>query len=145
MSDDQLPTRAELASAYLDGELEADQRATVESDPDAMAMVESFARVRAELSTSQPVDDAGRSAAVAAALAAFEARRNVIDDPAAATVPTSGQAVVTPLHSRRARGYRVLAGVAAAAVVAIVGIAAINANNGNDDNTFSAAVSSEQT
>src|SRR3954471_11589465 len=104
MSDDQLPTRAELASAYLDGDLEADQRATVESDPDAMAMVDSFARVRAELNTSEPVDDAGRSAAVAAALAEFDARRNVID-PAANTVPTSDQAVVTPLHSRRARGY----------------------------------------
>src|SRR4051794_37387083 len=126
MSDDQLPTRAELASAYLDGELEADQRATVESDADAMAMVESFGRVRAELNTSEPVDDATRSAAVAAALAEFDTPRNVVDHPAAATVPTSGQATVSPLHSRRARGYRVLAGVAAASVVAIVGIAAIN-------------------
>src|SRR5947208_7357521 len=107
MSDDQLPTRAELASAYLDGELEADQRATVESDPDAMAMVESFAGVRAELNTSEPVDDAGRSAAVAAALAEFDARRNAIDDPAP----------ITPLLSRRARGYTFVAGVAAAAIV----------------------------
>jgi|1185.fasta_scaffold11291_3 hypothetical protein len=145
MSDDQVPTRAELASAYLDGDLEADQRAMVESDADAMAMVESFGRVRAELNSYEPVDDASRSAAVAAALAEFDTRRNVIDDPAAATVPTSGQATVTALHSRRARGHRVLAGVAAAAVVAIVGIAAINASKDNGDNTFSAAGSSEQT
>ena len=74
MSDDQLPDRAELASAYLDGELEADQRAVVENDPDAMAMVESFARIRTELNAFQPADDAVRSAALAAALADFDAR-----------------------------------------------------------------------
>jgi len=49
MSDDQLPDRAEQASAYLDGELEAEDRAIVEHDADAMAMVDSFGRIRAEL------------------------------------------------------------------------------------------------
>ncbi|HZX56056.1 MAG TPA: hypothetical protein VFE86_15320 [Ilumatobacteraceae bacterium] len=133
MSDEQLPTRAEMASAYLDGELEADDSAVVESDPDAMAVVESFARVRAALNTAQPVDDDTRSAAVTAALAEFDTRR-----------ATSADAVVTPLRSRHARRVRVLSGVAAAAVVAIVGIAAINSSNDHDDNSFSASVGSQQ-
>src|SRR4029078_5704651 len=71
MSDEQLPTRAEMASAYLDGELHADGRATVEVDPEAMALVDSFAGVRAELQAREPVDDLTRSAAVTAALADF--------------------------------------------------------------------------
>jgi hypothetical protein len=133
MSDEQLPTRAELASAYLDGDLEADERSTVESDPDAMAMVEAFAGVRAELQAAEPVDDVSRSAAITAALAEFDARRE-----------TSNGGVVTPLKSRRLHPYRILTGVAAAAVVVIVGIAAINSSN-HDDDTFSAAVTTEQT
>jgi hypothetical protein len=135
MSDDQLPTRAELASAYLDGELEAAERATVENDPDVMAMVDSFTRVRTELNTPQPVDDAARSAAVAAALAEFDSRHDT----------TSGGAVVTPLQSRRPRGYRVLTGVAAAVVIAVVGIAALKASNGNNENDSSAAVAPTDT
>ena len=43
MSDEELPTNAELASAYLDGELETEERATVEGDPEAMTLVDSFA------------------------------------------------------------------------------------------------------
>ncbi|HEY4608265.1 MAG TPA: hypothetical protein VIH06_03655, partial [Ilumatobacteraceae bacterium] len=139
MSDEQLPTRAELASAYLDGELEADQRATVESDPDTMTVVEAFARLRAELNAAEPVDDTVRSAALTAALAQFDARRDGVSDgeETAATAATSGGAVVTPLNSRRLSRYRVMTGVAAAAVVAIVGIAVIKSSNGNDDNTLS--------
>jgi len=135
MSDDQLPTRAELASAYLDGELEAAEGATVASDPDGMAMVDSFARIRTELNTAQPVDDAARSAAVAAALAEFDLRHDT----------TSGGAVVTPLQSRRPRGYRVLTGVAAAVVIAVVGIAALKASSGNNENDSSAAVAPAET
>jgi hypothetical protein len=147
MSDEQLPTRAELASAYLDGELEAAQRAAVESDPEAMATVQSFARLRAELNTAEPVDDDVRSAALTAALGEFDARHDGVSDleATAAGTATSGEAVVTPLKSRRVSRYRVLGGVAAAAVVAIVGIAAINSSNGKDDNTFSAEATTEQT
>src|SRR3954451_25296149 len=125
MSDEQLPTRAELASAYLDGELEADQRATIESDPDTMTVVESFARLRGELKTAEPVDDTVRSAALTAALAEFDARRDGVSDggEAAASAATPGVPVVTPLNSRRLSRYRVLTGVAAAVVVGIVGIA----------------------
>lgn len=138
MSDDRLPDRAEQASAYLDGQLEADERAVVEGDPDALALVDSFARIRAELSDVLPADDAARAAAIAAALGEFDARHDA-GPPAAAAA-----AVVTPLPSRRDRGYRVLMGVAAAVVIAVVGIAAINSSKGNDNNS-SAAVAPEQT
>jgi negative regulator of sigma E activity len=138
MSDDQLPDRAEQASAYLDGELEADERAIVEDDADAMAMVDSFARIRGELRNVDPVDDAVRSAAMAAALAEFDARHEEV------AVPAVAAAVVTPLPSRRDRGYRVLMGVAAAVVVAVVGIAALNTSKGNDANS-TALVASDQT
>jgi hypothetical protein len=138
MSDDQLPDRAELASAYLDGELEADQRAAVENDPDAMAMVDSFARIRTELNAFRPADDAVRSAAFAAALAEFDARPEDGGEAAAA-------AVVTPLASRRDRGYRVLMGVAAAVVVAVVGIAALRSSTGHDENSSTAAVAPQET
>jgi len=137
MSDDQLPDRAEQASAYLDGELDADQRAVVENDADAVAMVDSFARIRAELSKAEPVDDAVRSAALAAALAEFDVRHETADPAAAA-------AVVTSLQSRRHRTYRVLMGVAAATVIAVVGVAALNSSKGNDANS-TALVAPDQT
>jgi hypothetical protein len=136
MSDDQLPDRAEQASAYLDGELEAEDRAIVEGDAEAMAMVDSFARIRAELRSTEPLDDAVRSAALTAALAEFDARQEI-------AVPAAAAAVVTPLASRRQRGYRVLMGVAAAVVIAVVGIAALNSKD-NDRNS-TALVASDQT
>ena len=40
MADDQQPDAAELASAYLDGEATADERARVEADPILLAEVE---------------------------------------------------------------------------------------------------------
>jgi negative regulator of sigma E activity len=137
MSDDQLPDRAEQASAYLDGELDADQRAVVENDAGAVAMVDSFARIRAELSKAEPVDDAVRSAALAAALAEFDVRHETADPAAAA-------AVVTSLQSRRHRTYRVLMGVAAAIVIAVVGVAALNSSKRNDANS-TALVAPDQT
>ena len=136
MSDDQLPDRAEQASAYLDGELEAEDRAIVEGDAEAMAMVDSFARIRAELRSTEPLDDAVRSAALTAALAEFDARQEI-------AVPAAAAAVVTPLASRRQRGYRVLMGVAAAVVIAVVGIAALNSKGNDRDST--ALVASDQT
>ena len=95
-----------------------------------MAMVDSFGRIRSELSTFDPVDeDSVRSAAMAAALAEFDARAD-----AAVALPAAA-AVDLPLPSRRHRGYRVLTGVAAAVVIAVVGIAALNSTKGNDENS----------
>ncbi len=134
MNDDQLPMSAETASAYLDGELDATDRAAAAADPDTMAMVDTFAQVRAQLSRVVPVVDSTRTAAMAAALSEFDAIH------AAATSPTPvAPAIVTSLLShRRMRAYRLLTGVAAAAVIAVVGIAALN-SSGRDSRFSSVA------
>jgi len=128
MNDDELSIHAELASAYLDGDLDAAQRASAAADPDVMALVDSFTRVRGALRDVDPVVDSTRTAAMAAALAEFDARQSRAD-----VAPERTAAKVTSLNTRRMRAYRVLTGVAAAAVVGVVAVAALNSTNSNDD------------
>lgn len=137
MNDDQLPINAEQASAYLDGELEADERALVAADAEAMAMVESFTQVRTVLGTVAPVVDSTRTAAMAAALAEFDAMRTAPPTTGSVREPA---ARVNSLQARRQRNQRLLTGAAAAAVVGVLGIAALNAGRG-DDSTSSGAAS----
>ena len=140
MNDQDLPINAETASAYLDGELDAAERATAAADPDVMALVDSFTRVRAELGDVKPVVDSTRTAAMAAALAEFDALHSTEH-----AAPAAAAAKVTSLSSRRMRAYRVLTGVAAAAVVGVIAVAAINSNAGDTDNATSAEVSAAPT
>jgi hypothetical protein len=121
MNDDDVSVRAEAASAYLDGELDAAERASVASDPETMAVVESFTRLRQALGEPGPVADDVRAAALSAALAQFDVRQ---------TIGVTA-AKVTRLHPRWQRANRVLGGVAAAAVIALIGIALVN-NKGTD-------------
>ncbi len=130
MNDDELPMRAETASAYLDGELAAAERIAAASDADTMALVDSFAQVRAALADVAPVDDDTRSSAIAAALAEFDGQRSTA--PIAAAVAT-----VTPLQQRRMRSYRLVTGVAAALVIGVVAVAVIN-STGDDSKSSSA-------
>ena len=136
MSNEDLPQSVESASAYLDGELDADQRAEAAADPEVMAAVESFARVRAALSDVQPVVASTKTAALAAALAEFDALRAT---PSPATMTAAAPATVVSLQSRRVRAYRVLTGVAAAVVVGVVAIAALNSTRGNNADLASSA------
>ena len=130
MNDEQLPINAELASAYLDGELDTADRAAAAGDPEVVALVESYRRVRALLGHVEPVVDSTRTAALAAALAEFDARQSAPD-----LAPATAAATVTSLSSRRMRAYRVLTGVAAAAIVSVVAVAALNSSRDNDDAT----------
>ncbi|HVE18043.1 MAG TPA: hypothetical protein VNB52_03115 [Ilumatobacteraceae bacterium] len=130
MNDEELPINDELASAYLDDELDATERAAAEADPEVMAAVESFARVRSALSEIEPVAGTAKNAALAEALAEFDTRRTA----GAANAPV---ATVTSLQSRR-RVYRALTGVAAAVAILAIGVAAINGGRGSDDKTSSA-------
>ena len=128
MNDDDLTTNAELASAYLDGELDATERADVSDDPTTMALVRSFDRVRTELRSAVPIDDTARTSALAAALSEFDSVHSSAAPQVAATPAT-----VTTLRShRRVRAYRVIQGLAAASIVVVVGLAALNASRGND-------------
>ena len=130
MNDEDLPINDELASAYLDDELDPAERATASADPEVMATVESFARVRSALGEVGPVDGSAKNAALAAALAEFDARQ-------IASTAAAPAAAVTSLQSRR-RVFRALTSVAAAVAILAIGIAAINGGRGNDDKTSSA-------
>ena len=134
MNDDELPARAEVASAYLDGELDTAERATASADADTMAMVEAFAQVRNALGTFAPASDAVKASAISAALAQFDAVQLV-----AARIPARVASTVTSLRPRRMRAYRVLTGLAAAAVVLVVAIAALNASKGGDSKSSASA------
>ena len=134
MNDDDLPTRAEVASAYLDGELDAAERASVSADVETVAVVEAFAQVRNLLGDVEPVDDAVKASAIAAALAQYDSAQL-----AATQLPAHVAATVRSLHARRTRVYRVFTGLAAAAVILVVAIAALNASRGSDSKTSSSA------
>ena len=133
MNDDELTTNAELASAYLDGELEATRRAEVADDPATMAIVRSFDRVRTELRSPVPIDDDARASAVAAALAEFDSVRAA---QAARGGEVAGTVRSLEAH-RRVRGYRLVKALAAAAVAVVVGVVAVNASRENDTSTAS--------
>ena len=60
----------ELASAYLDGEATAEERAMVETDPDLLARAEQFRQATAEVAS--PVAEAGREKIIARALKSFK-------------------------------------------------------------------------
>jgi hypothetical protein len=129
MNDEELPINDELASAYLDDELDSTERASVSADPEVMATVESFARVRSALSEFEPVAGSAKNAALAAALAEFDALH--VAATAAAPVAT-----VTSLQSHR-RAYRALTSVAAAVAILAIGVAAISSTRGDDTKSSS--------
>ena len=141
MSNEDLPQSAELASAYLDGELDGPQRAAANSDPDVVAAIDSFTRVRTQLGEGVPVDPATRDSAITAALAVFDAMHATSSPeevPAAAAA-----APVVSLQSRRHRAYRIVSGAAAAAIVGVVAIAALNSADSSNDRQDAATFATE--
>ena len=129
MNNEDLPINDELASAYLDDELDPAERATAAADPEVMATVESFARVRSALGEVGPVAGSAKNAALSAALAEFDG----LHIAGAATAP---MATVTSLQSRR-RVYRALTSVAAAVAILAIGVAVINGGRSDDAKTSS--------
>ena len=118
MSNEDLPQSAEMASAYLDGELDGPERAAAAADPQVMSTLDSYARVRAVLGEIGPVDPTAKSTAIAAALAEFDAMHS---PGSSSTMPAAtATAPVVSLQSRRHRTYRVISGVAAAAIVGVI-------------------------
>lgn len=137
MSHDELPLRAEVASAYLDGELAPDERAAAAADPETMALVDSLSVLRSALADAEPAAVSSRTAAIAAALAEFDARReSELVAPAPARAPVV-------LFRRRERIYRFALGAAAAAVVVIVALAVVNSGRGPDMKSSSATAPAE--
>jgi hypothetical protein len=131
-SDDMHADPLLLASAYLDGELTADERTTAEADPAVMAEVEVLRALRAEVRDVELPTTEAREAAIAAAMAEF----------GAATAPTpptpaparEAQRVAPVPFRRRPTWYGPALGIAAAVVaIGLFGLVITQAGGGDDD------------
>jgi hypothetical protein len=121
---------SELASAYLDGEVSDAERARVESDAALGAEVARLRRVRAALGEAPTAPPASREAAIAAALATFDAEHAV-----------EGPNVVGLDRRRRARWMQ---GITAAAAVALIAVGGFVIANRDDDEATTAREQASQ-
>ncbi len=137
----------ELASAFVDGELTAEEAAEVRSNPDLMARVAEFEAVSASTSaTPAPAAAAMKAAHIAAAMAVFEAgtpaEASAVSeertDTGGETAPTID---LTERRQQRAeRGNRMLLALAAAfVVVGGIGLASWGLGSSSDDDVAIAA------
>jgi hypothetical protein len=156
MNDDDLTL---LASAYLDGDVTADERARVESDTDVLAEVDRLRSVRALLGDIEPQAISIREAQLATALEIWDrlperertgARREGVPAgiDAAAVAGAASVTAPTPLRSRRRDGRststRWLTGAAAALVLVLAGGVTLQlTSTGSDDDASSEETSSD--
>ena len=113
-TDDQIHESSLLASAYLDGTATVDERALVETSPEALADVEAFSQVRTVLSATAPTSSLSeREAHLAGALDVWERmsdlERSGEMTPAAGVDAAAAAALITPTSTsegRRNRGAR---------------------------------------
>lgn len=116
----------EIASAVLDGEASAAERALADSDPLVAARVETLRRIRAVIADVAPPDPDQREQAIAAALAV--------------AADAGGNTTVTSLDEQRHRRHMStrtlrIAGIAAALAVGflVVSLVAVLATSGDGD------------
>jgi hypothetical protein len=131
MTDDTLHPDDELASAYLDDELDAVSRAQVDGSPELLRRVEILRQVRAAIVDTPAPPPAERDVALAAALSVF-------DGLATESEPdTASPAVVAPnvVPLRRRRTTTILSAAAALLLVGVVGVAAFGGGSDDDDST----------
>jgi len=143
-----------LASAYLDGDVTANERARVESDPQLLAEVERLRSLRALLNDVEPSSISVREAQLATALDVWDrlpvlersgARRDVtpVGIDAAAVAGAASVTAPTPLGSRRrssrTSSTRWLAGAAAALVLVLAGGVALQLSSPDDSDETDAA------
>jgi hypothetical protein len=138
-----------LASAYLDGDVTADERARVEGDPELLAEVDRLRSARMLLADVEPQAISVREAQLAMALDVWDrlpaaertgARRDAtpagID--AAAVAGAASVTAPTPINGRRRpTSTRWLTGAAAALVLVLAGGVAFQLGTGNDDDSAS--------
>ena len=141
MNDDLDPSRM-LASAALDTEVDADERARVDASPELREEVELYRSIGHQIRQVE-VPSSSRESAVFAALAVFDER------PAEVAGATAS---VASLDERRrvqqawlGRLGRVTGGLAAAAVVAVVGVAALKSGSGDSKKSSSTIAVFDQT
>lgn len=127
---DELP---DLASAYLDGEVTADERAAVETDRELLADVERLRQVRAIVADIDPPSISVREQHLAAALGAWDrlpdrerlsaATGNETAPDSLAAAGVAAMSTPVSIERRRSRWTRPL--LAAAATVAVVAAGAV--------------------
>ncbi len=128
MSDSTDP-REELASAHLDDELDADERALIEGDDEMLGLVEEYRAISHRVG-SPPAARAGAvDDAVAAALTALDGEAPVGEDPG-----EDPAADVIDLGERRRWRSRTFAGIGVAAA-ALIGVVAISSTFDSDDDS----------
>ena len=142
-----------LASAYIDGQVDAAERARVEGDPELLAEVDRLRAVRVLVGDTEPSPISTREELLANALDAWDrlpaAERNrdatprVLDrsvHPGAAAAASTITAPTSLADRRKATFNRRLIGAAAAIVVVLGGgIAAQIVTSGNDDDSDTVA------
>lgn len=126
-----------LASAYIDGELTATERAAAEADPDVMAVVEQLHGLRQAVSDVAPPTPSVRTAAIAAALGEYAPTTR----PAAPRAATAAPSRVRFGRRPSAGGYLAIA--AGVLAVGLLGVAVANLGTGSDDTSFDVALESE--
>ncbi len=141
-----------LASAYLDGDVTADERARVEDDTEALAEVDRLRSVRALLGDVEPPAISVREAQLAMALDAWDRlpereRTGARLDgtpagiDAAAVAGAASVTAPTPLDRRRRSGRststRWLTGAAAVLVLVLAGGVALQLSSGGSDDDAS--------
>ncbi len=118
-----------LVQSYLDGDVDAAGRASIEADAELMDEVRAHERVRSELRRTEPVDPARRERAIAAALAEFDRMR--------VAAPSSPP----PPVSLTARRRRWLVGAAAALVLVAGGAVVASVVSQDSDSEQTAELS----
>jgi hypothetical protein len=127
-----------LASAYLDGDVTADERARVEADQALLAEVERLRYVQVLLSSTEPPSISVRETLLANALAAWD------------RVPTTATTTTTPTSladRRRTNTNRRLMGVAAAIVLVLAGgivLQTVSSDTADDSASRSAGDATDQ-
>ncbi len=146
-----------LASAYLDGDVTADERARVEADVELLAEVDRLRSVRALLGDVEPQAISVREAHLATALDVWDrlptaersgARRDAtpagID--AAAVAGAASVTAPTPINGRRrTTSVRWLSGAAAALVLVLAGGIALQLGSGDDSGDDAASTAGADT
>ena len=155
MTNDLTPEeRDELASAYLDGEVTAQERAMVEADPDLLARVERFRHAAEEVAS--PATEAGREEIIAEAMKAFKPEAESAAQPEKLTSrhlrsrqreARSGFLLELRERLRNRRLAPILGAAAALAVVflAITFFALTNEDTGEDSDAASFATDAPAT
>ncbi len=116
MNDNDMTPEHELASAYLDGDVTAVERARVEATPELRALVASMREASTMIAAVPVVSEAVRNAAIASALGEFN---------------------VVSLDSHRRWPNKVLAAAAAVVLLGVVGVSVLQ--NTSDDKSETAS------